>query len=137
MLLKTGGLGSIAVREGRVRLYSTSLKGFDMVLTSGDFGSIDPAKKSQNIQKITAPIVLETQEDISFSNTPIANVFSSLSKHFGVEIEVKGDLDCLLTSPLVKNSSLDQAFEVISTTHEGLTITESARSIYTVTGTCN
>lgn len=132
-----GHIGSIAVREGKVRLFSSSLEGLDMILEAGDYGSIDPKSESQAIKKIDTPIILDSQEDISFINTPINEVFSSLSKYYGVEFDVKGDAKCLYTSPLVKNSTLQGALDVILATHEGLNITESARSTYIVSGSCD
>ena len=132
-----GSVGSIAVREGRVRLYSTTNPDLDMVLGAGEYGSIDPLSKEANNSAVTAPIVLELEEDISFQNTPLSDVFESLSKFYGVEIKVDASVDCKITSPLAKNSSLQHNFDVLLTSYEGLTVRESERSTYIVSGTCH
>lgn len=132
-----GNVGSIAVREGRVKLYSTTQDGLDMVLNAGEYGSINPTSKASSNTIITKPIVLDLGEDISFQNTPLSEVFESLGRFYGVQIEIDGTVDCPHTSPLVKNSSLNDALAVILTSHSGLAITESERSTYVVSGTCH
>ena len=131
-----GEEGSIAVREGKVRLFSTEDSSIDMILNAGDYGSFNPKSLAKMNSKVTRPIVLDQDEEISFQNTPMTEVFESLESFYGVEIQVEGSIKCNHTSPLVKNSSLDDALAIILITHSNLSVVETGRSTYRVTGSC-
>lgn len=104
----------VAVKTGKVSVYAMKLKGAQdkkdgVILLPNQQVSYE--RKDQSFAKtlVDAPEILETtitESDFVFENEPIANVFTTLEKAYGIEIIFNEDTmkKCYLTVPLGKES---------------------------------
>ncbi len=133
-----GRPGTISVRDGQVRLYVIQNKNASVYLNAGETGSIDPSTMAVERKETKGSVVLSSELNFSFHNTPLEEAFPLLSQYFGVEFDLSQAslLGCTFSSPLVQKTTLEATLRNIETAYEGLSIQEMGRSTYRVEGKC-
>lgn len=134
-----GDGGQISVREGSVRLYSTSNPDYDLTLKAGEEGVINPVKNvaRTSVQSAIRPLMTQSGQ-LSFDNTPLNEVLDKLGLHFGVQFTYDSSVisNCRYSAGVPANASLEQTLLGIQSVHEGLLIQPENRSTYRISGSC-
>ncbi len=131
--------GKISVREGSVRLFSDRNSEYDLTLTAGQEGELNPEKdviKKSNTSTIR-PFMSQTSQ-LSFDDTPLDEVLDKLGLHYGVLFDYDRNSlrKCRFSAGVPSDASLEQTLMSIKGVHEGLIITPKDRSTYRVDGSC-
>ena len=116
----------VTVRTGNVAVYSALDAKTSLLLTANEQVQFDAGSQKLTKSMIPSPTLLQaTQEaqSFAFDNAPIAEVFQTLEKSYGVTITYDAGLlkNCSLTAPLSNESffkKLDLICQTIGATYE-------------------
>ena len=134
-----GTSGVVTVREGKVRLYSSTNSTYDLIISAGEQGEMNPTEGTQFKDVATVYTAISPDLDpLTFDEAPLSKVFDQLGLFYGVQFEYEAEAleKCLISTVVHPNTELDETIQVIMDIHPEVRILPTVKNSYQVKGSC-